>query len=344
MAYTTINKSSEHFNTKTYVANATDNHAITGVGFRPDFVWLKNQDQAVSYSIYDVVRGAGQELKSDTTATTNVVTDRLKSLDSDGFTLGTSWGNASNGNDYVSWNWKAGQSQGSANNDGSIYTTYTSVNDTAGFSISQFEGTGSVATFGHGLSTKPTFIMIKNVDASQNWLCYHKSIGATKYVRLNLNSAQGTSSSVWNDTEPTNSLVTIGTDGAVNGSSQTMIAYCFSDRQGYMKTGIYTGNGSSTDGAFVYTGFRPSMILLKQTNSSNNWRIIDDKRLGYNDLNYVLYPSANAVQSTEKGANILSNGFKLTGGAGSNGSGSTYVYIAFGQTMVGTNNVPVTAR
>ena len=123
-----------------------------------------------------------------------------------------------------------------------------------------------------------------------------------------------------------------------------MIAYCFSDRQGYMKTGIYTGNGSSTDGAFVYTGFRPSMILLKQTNSSNNWRIIDDKRLGYNDLNYVLYPSANAVQSTEKGANILSNGFKLTGGAGSNGSGSTYVYIAFGQTMVGTNNVPVTAR
>ena len=343
MAFTTINKSLDHFNTKTYVANATDNHAITGVGFRPDFVWLKNQDQAVSYSIYDVVRGAGQELKSDTTATTNVVTDRLKSFDSDGFTLGTNWGNVSSGDDYVSWNWKAGQSQGSANNDGSIYTTYTSVNDTAGFSISQFEGTGSVATFGHGLSTKPTFIMIKNVDATQNWLVYHKDLGATKYLRLNLNNGSGTSASVWNNTEPTDSLVTIGNDGAVNGNGNTHIAYCFSDRAGYMKTGRYKGNGN-VNGSYIFTGFRPAMILLKM-DGSNNWRIIDDKRLGYNQNNYVLYPSANAVQSTEKGADIFSNGFKMTNTTtGSNGSGSSYYYIAFGQTMVSTNNVPSLAR
>ena len=347
MAYTTINKSTDYFNTITYVANGSDNHAITGVGFRPDFVWLKNRDTAVSHSLYDVVRGAGQELKSDTNAAVNVVTDRFKSFDSDGFTLGTSWGNISNGDDYVSWNWKAGQSQGSSNTDGSINTTYTSVDTTSGFSISTYTGTGSAATIGHGLGTAPQVVICKQLNSAQKWINYHQSIGATKYLHLNETDAEATSSTVWNNTDPTSSVFSVGTAVNCNGSGNTYVAYCFAEKTGFSKFGSYTGNGSDS---FIYTGFKPAFMMCKKTDSADNWKILDNKRSPINVMDDTLAAdTSNTEASPEGGVTIdfVSNGFafKSMSNAAFNASGGSYIYMAFAEApLVGSNNIPATAR
>ena len=341
MAYTTINKSTDYFNTKLYNGTGS-NQSITGVGFKPDWIWGKTRSSAQRHVLTDVVRGINKQLASDTTAAETSYTNSFTAFGSDGFSVGTDNGTNMASQTQVAWNWLAGGSQGSSNTDGSINTTYTSVNTTAGFSISQYTGTGSAgATFGHGLGSKPAMIIFKCLSvAGPSWVVYHQSKGATYTLYLDQTSAGGASAEMLNNTEPTSSLITLG-NGTSSNSSAPTIAYCFAEKQGYSKFGSYIGNGNA-DGPMIYTGFKPAFVMVKNTSATANWGIIDNKRPGYNQSDKVLKPNTAEVEATGWGYHdLLSNGFKMKGtDVAMNASGNTYIYMAFGQTLVGTNNVP----
>jgi hypothetical protein len=340
MAYTTINKSSDHFNTVTYTGNSTDNRTVTGVGFQPDWTWIKLRNSVSQHELFDAVRGANKPISSNLTTAESTETNRLKSFDSDGFTLGT--GTAVNGGyTFASWNWKASGTSGSANTDGAINST-VSANTTAGFSIVTHTGTGSTATIGHGLGAVPKVIITKKRSAADNWFTYHHSIGNGKYLLLEATDAEATSSNVWNDTSPTSSVFTRG--GPANDSGATYVAYCFAEKTGFSKFGSYTGNANASNAPFIYTGFKPAFVLHKRTDSTSDWDLFDNKRVGYNVDNRILAPNTNAAEVTATKIDLLSNGFKLRTSTGGNYSG-TYIYMAFAEApLVGSNNVPCTAR
>ena len=343
MSYTTINKSTEHFNTKLYTGNGSA-RSITGVGFQPDWVWVKDRSDAQNHGLRDAVRGATKRLVSNDTAAENTQTQGLSSFDSDGFSLGTGVDVNANSDNYVSWNWKA-NGAGSANTDGSINST-VSANTTAGFSIVSYTGTGSNASVGHGLGVAPSMIIVKSRSSTDWWICYHKTQGATKYIALNFSNAVATNSGIWNDTEPTSSVFSIGTNGGTNGNGNNYIAYCFAEKTGYSRFGSYVGNGNA-DGAFIHTGFKPKFVFLKNTTNGNRGVIYDNKRLGYNPNNYSLGADVNLAEESSSWTLIdtYSNGFKCRSTDGSqNASNNTYIYMAFGQSLVGTNNIPATAR
>ena len=342
MAFITF-QPSDHFNTKLWTGDGTTSNAQTGIGFQPDLVWTKGRSDAYDNTLTDAVRGATKYLISNSTnaeATGNIVT----SFDSDGFTLGDRGEANYSGRTYVGWNWKANGS-GSANTDGSISSTI-SANTTAGFSIVSYTGTGSNATVGHGLGVAPSMMIFKNRDRGDyGWRVYHKSIGATKNLNLQSTAVEETSSSRFNDTEPTSSVFSIGTDLALNTSSQDIIAYCFAEKKGFSKFGLYEGNGNA-DGAFVYTGFKPAFVLYKGKGAVQSWNIQDNKRLGYNPNNAFLFPNLSQAESDITRIDLYSNGFKLrTTDAGQNGSGQGYVYMAFAEfPIVSSNDIPATAR
>jgi len=234
---------------------------------------------------------------------------------------------------------------GSSNFSGTIQST-VSANSTAGFSIVKYTGTGSNATVGHGLNTAPKIILIKNRDAAHSWSVYSKHIGNTKYLKLDTNSTEDTNATRFNSTDPTSTVFSLGTHGSGNASGEEFIAYCFTDVTGYSKFGSYSGNGNA-DGTFVYTGFKPAFFLVKAIDSVQDWFIYDNKRETYNLMQTRLRPSTSDAENTNAAyyMDFLSNGFKLYAtNAGFNGSGINYIYMAFGQSLVGSNNIPATAR
>ena len=346
--YTTIDNPGLFFNTVLYTGNGTDDHAITGVNFQPDFVWIKTRSEANNHNLYDVIRGVNKPLKSNSTASEFTRTDALKSFYSDGFTLdddATSDEVNKNTVTYASWNW-LGANGTASNSDGSITST-VSANTTAGFSIVSYTGNATAgATIGHGLGVAPKWVIVKNRINAQNWFIYHIGIGATKVIYLDLTNAPQTLTQAWNDTAPTSSVVSLGTEAGTNQSGANMLAYCFAEKQGYSKFGSYTGNGNA-DGPMVYTGFKPAYLLIRRTDTTNNWHIHDNKRDPINQVEKYLLADTNGAESsdTNKGIDFLSNGFKLRTTHGShNTSGGTYIFMAFGQSLVGTNNIPATAR
>jgi hypothetical protein len=345
MAYTTIDKSTDYFNTVLYTGNATDDTGITGVGFQPNWVWLKDRTNGNHHRIYDSVRGATKVIYSSLTNAEGTASTGLKSFDSDGFTVGTGSDENGNGASFVSWNWLAGVDAGSSNTDGSITST-VSANTTSGFSIVSYTGTGSNATVGHGLGSAPKVVIIKDRSVDRDWIVGHTAIGFNKYVLLNSTSASVTASNRFQDTAPSSSVVTIGTHGYVNNSGSNYIAYCFAEKQGYSKVGSYIGNGS-TDGTFVYTGFKPAWVMSKRTDSTNSWRIFDNKRPGFNSssFNFVHANLANAEDSGDV-MDLNSNGFKVrTNSTDQNTGGSPYVFMAFAEApFVSSSGVPATAR
>ena len=346
MAYTTINKSTDYFNTKLYTGNGSDNNAITGVGFQPDMVWLKNRSTTNSHYLQDAVRTATKNLKVDGSDAEETRTGSLKSFDSDGFTLGTETAINGNGNNLVSWNWKA-NGAGSSNSDGSITST-VSANTTAGFSIVSWTGNNTNgATVGHGLGTAPSVVFFKNRGSVNSWHVYHKSLSTpqTSLLLLDTNGATYTSNNYMSGTVPSSSLLYLGNSGATNENGVNFIAYCFVEKTGYSKFGKFIGNGS-TDGTFIYTGFKPSFVIAKESSSTGHWRMRDDKRMtAGNPIDKLLRPDQSNAEQTEDNVDFLSNGFKMrTTGGENNGSGDTYIYMAFGQSLVGSNNVPATAR
>ncbi len=346
MAYTTINKSSEHFNTKIWTGTGSSGHAITGVGFQPDLLWIKARTNTSYHHLFDAVRGKNKLLYPNVTDAESTDSSSISSFDSDGFTLGSAGGGTNSGsNNFVGWNWKA-NGQGSSNTAGSINTTYTSVNTTAGFSICKWTGTGSAGTIGHGLGAVPKMIIIKDLSNTRDWFVYHASVGNNKRLKLNDTVAEG-ASTVFNSTTPTSSVFSIDGSVYVNNSGSNYIGYCFAEKTGYSKFGKYTGNGND-DGSFIYTGFKPSFILVKDSNADGVWELFDNKRTSYNGLGIFLRANSNASEITDNNypnPDFLSNGIKWRSlGGGVNDNGHTYIYMAIGQSLVGSNNVPCTAR
>ena len=347
MAYTTIDDPTIYFNTVLWTGNTTNSTAITGVGFQPDMVWIKNRSTTDNHAIFDAIRGATYRIYPNDTDAQIQATNSLASFDSDGFTLNDGGDANGVGEDIVGWNWKANGS-GSSNEAGSINTTATSVDTTSGFSISTYTGNDTAgATIGHGLGAVPGLIIIKCLDASQSWVVYHhKNTAApeTDFLILNDNDATADHVNRWNDTAPTSTLITLGDENQSNGS-QTYVAYAWTEKQGYSKFGSYTGNGS-TSGPMIWLGFRPAMVIAKRTDSTGYWRMRDNKRTPYNVIDKVLRPDTDEAEITEDNHDFLSNGFKVrTSGPENNASGGTYVYAAFSEApLVNSNGVPCNAR
>ena len=342
MSYTNgLDKPTDYFNTKLYTGNGST-QSITGVGFQPDWVWIKERSSTSSHALFDAIRGATIKLSSNNTDADNTSTADLTSFDSDGFTNGDSGAVNESGQTYASWNWLASNTTAS-NTDGSITST-VSANTTSGFRIVSYTGNGTAgATVGHGLGVVPKMIIVKKLSGVSTWNVYHQAIGNGKGLYLNTTDAQTTYTGFWNDTSPTSSVFTVGADNTTN--SATYIAYCFAEKTGYSKFGSYTGNGS-TDGTFVYTGFKPAWIMIKRTDSTSNWLLYDNKREGYNQANDYLNPdNSNVEGGGDNYLDLLSNGFKTRVASQSiNVSGETYIYMVLGQSLVGSNNVPCTAR
>tara|TARA_R110002126_G_scaffold109643_1_gene246548 strand:+ start:341 stop:1372 length:1032 start_codon:yes stop_codon:yes gene_type:complete len=343
MAYTIIDDPTVYFNTKLWNGNSST-QAITGVGFQPDFVWGKQRTGTESHQLLDVLRGANNILTSNTDAAALADSNILNSFDADGYTLGSQNQLNDTGATYVGWNWKA-NGAGASNEDGSINTIKTSANTTSGFSISTYTGTGANATIGHGLGVVPQVVIYKKTSATGNWFMYNENIGNTKYLNLDATSAEQTYN-VFQDTTPSSTLLYVSGDSGANQNSQTYVAYCFADVQGYSKFGSYTGNNNA-DGPFVYTGFKPAWVLFKRSSAAENWSLYDNKRLGYNPQSYGLRPNINLAESeyaTTDSVDFVSNGFKIRE-AGTNINDGTYIYLAFAEEpFVTSTGIPATAR
>ena len=345
MAFSTINKSSLYQNQVLWSGNATARN-ITGVGFQPDMTWIKGRNIAVPNNIYDVVRGATKYITSTAVTGENTQVQSLTSWNSDGFALGTHDDSNGSGRTYVGWNWKA-NGTGSANTDGSISST-VSANTTAGFSIVKYTGTGSVATIGHGLGAVPKMIIIKNTSSSSPayaWRVYNAGLAIAGTNSLQFQASNTAEAGYWNNTTPTTTVFSVGANGETNQSSGTNIAYCFADVTGYSKFSTYIGNGNA-DGAFIYTGFAPSFVMVKKASGTGSWWFRDNKIAPYNVRSQVFVANSSGAETSGVGQmDFLSNGFKLRDTTdASNSSGGTYIYMAFGQTIVGSNNVPNNAR
>ena len=347
MAYTTVDDASLYFRVKTYSGSSSDGNAITWdethANMQPDWLWLKNRTSAQEHWLADVIRGTGKFLESNSNnAESSDGATGLASFDTNGFTVNDSA--RTNRNTMVGWGWKAGGSA-SSNGDGDI-TSSVSANTTAGFSIVSYTGNGSATqTIGHGLGAVPKVMIFKRRNSSSDWIVYHVTRGATKYIPLNSNGTGSTYEPYFANTEPTSSVFTVDTAGDINGSSDTFIAYLFSEIKGYSKFSSYTGNGNA-DGTFVYTGFRPAWILYKNTTTADNWFIHDNRRQGFNDQNELLFADITQTESTVDRIRILSNGFKaIDSDKGVNKSGDTYIYLAFAESpLVNSNGVPTNAR
>ena len=348
MAYTTIKKPSDYFNTKIFTGDGSLPRAITGVGHQPDFVWLKNRDVGYHHQLYDSVRGtsAGVLYTSNTDAEDS--TYQMSSFDSDGYTMGSNLGAVNgSGENIVSWSWLAGTTgTGYTTGSGTSKAYSYSVNTTSGFSIIKFEGNGTAGhTIPHHLGAVPKIVMAKNLDNTGGYGWY-VHVGALndpeKILYLHSTDAGTNNNSAYNTTTPSSTVVTLGTNTGTNGNGENIILYCFAEKTGYSKFGSYVGNGNA-NGTFVYTGFKPAFVMTKRTNGSDWWGMWDSKRDSFNEATKNLRANVSDAEGP-KSIDILSNGFKLRNtDPATNASGGTYIYMAFAEEpLVGDN--PATAR
>ena len=312
-----------------WTGNGTS-QTISGLNHSPDLVWVKARSFGADPEIYDIVRGAGKRLYTSLQNAESSPSSSVNSFTSDGFTVTGGGGVNNNTSTYVGWTWDAGSSTVS-NTDGSI-TSQVRASQTNGFSIITYSGTGSNATVGHGLNAKPDFYVVKTYSTGDAWMGYHSSQGATKFFEFT-SGGFSTGSNRWNDTEPTSSVISLGTEQGVNGSGRTHVAYLWTSIPGFSSIGSYQGNGSA-DGPFIFTGFRVRYLLQKRVDSSGSWAIKDAAREPYNVVDTRLYAdgtNADMTQSSFHEVDFLSNGFKVRspGGSEDNASGGTFVYLAF---------------
>jgi len=351
MAYSTIEDPSAYFQTKTYTGTNNSN-ALTNDGnsnLKPDFIWIKRRDYDNGHQLLDSTRGVDKILGSELNSAETTLANRLSSFDTDGFTVESSSGafNAS-GEPFVAWQWKAGGGTTASNSDGSTTST-VQANTDAGFSIVTWTGTGSATTLGHGLGVAPTMLIVKNRTTGVDWAVYHKDLTDAGYV-LALNTDDGQADSGtnrWNDTDPTSSVIHIGSGQQTNQDTNSMVCYAFAPIQGYSKFGSYKGNGN-TNGVFVYTGFKPAFVLLKKTGSGDGWFLLDSARNPTNRSadKTLRADETGAEGTTAKGLDMLSNGFKIRSNDGAyNSSGTTYIYMAFAESpFVTSTGIMGTAR
>ena len=337
---------SDFFKPLLYTGNGST-QTISGAGFQPDFTWIKG-DNSEYHRVYDSVRGATKEIYPNANLGEGTNANSLTSWNADGFAVGTETGVNTNTDDYSAWNWKAGTTSGLSG--GTITPSAYSINTTSGVGIYQYAGTSSNGTIAHGLGTAPECVIVKKFSAADSWWVYHQGTGAGKYMVLDTTAAPVTNSAAWNDSAPTDTLIHLGTAGNTNSSSgsPTYIMYAFAPVKGFSSFGKYYGNNND-DGPFIYTGFRPAFLMVKQSNDVGDWLIMDDKRVGYNpDNNYFKANATSASQGAANKCDILSNGFKpRSSGAGHdlNGASDTYNYMAFAEfPMVSSNSKAGTAR
>ena len=348
MAYSDIKDPSAHFQTKTYTGTNNSN-ALTNDGnsdLKPDFIWIKRRDYDNGHQLLDSTRGVDKILGSELTSAETTLANRLSSFDTDGFTVESSSGafNAS-GEPFVAWQWKANGGTTASNTDGTITTT-TQVNSDAGFSIVTWAG-GGTGSLGHGLGEVPDMWIVKNRDYAVSWAVgfSDSSIlgGTSNYLSLNTTQAVLTYNNIWGSSPVNSSVITMAGDRSVNISGDDYVAYFFKAKQGYSKFGKYVGNGSA-DGPFVYTGFKPALIITKNADGTDSWNLLDNKRSPYNAADkYLQADNANA-EGTYTFYDILSNGFKIRNTGNANISGNTITYMAFAENPFVAGGIPTTAR
>jgi hypothetical protein len=335
MAYTSIDNPELYFQVKIYTGTGSSN-ALTLDGdtdMQPDLVYLKRRDADAPPMFFDAIRGATKRLQTNNTDAEATGSEQLTAFGSDGFTVGTNSDANNSSATYVAWCWKESA--------------------TSGFDIDSNSGTGSARTEAHSLSAVPHVIFMKSTNDTTNWAVYHHrntSAPATDYLRLNDSRATADDAERWNDTDPTSSVFSMGTDSETNASGNNYISYLWSEKQGFSKFGGYTGNGN-VDGPFIHLGFRPALFLIKSSSNAENWEIVDNKRDDSNPVNQVIIVNDSAAETTGGTGNriycdFLSNGVKLRGNASqANGDGLTFIYMAFAEApFVNSNGVPCNAR
>ena len=349
MAYTTINDPSEYFNTVLYTGTAENGNAVIGNGFQPDWVWVKSRgDGAHDHHAWDSSRGTGgKDIYPNENFGEGSDADRFSAFGSDGFTVGGSGHVNTHPDSYVACSWKAngGTTTAGAGND-TIATSTHQASTTSGFSIVTYTGEEANKTVKHGLSTALDMLLVKNRNSTKDWRMWFKGFSGTQRLELNNNEARATTSTSWNGTVPGSSVFSLGDDTNTNTDGDTFVAYCFHSVQGYSKFGSYTGNGNA-DGAFVYTGFKPAWIMIKQTDGTGSWAIHDTKRGTINPIDEDLFANLSSAESdNDIEKDILSNGFKLRASHSAvNGNGNSYIYMAFAESpFVTSNGGPNNAR
>ena len=327
----TIVKGSDYMQAVTYTGNGGTN-AITGLSFQPDFVWIKGRSGATDHALYDAVRGATKDLVSNSTAAETTQSTGLVSFDSNGFTLGALSKVNTSGATYVAWCWKAGSS--TVTNTSGTISSQVRANPTAGVSVVTWTGTAANGTIGHGLGVAPKMIICKSRGDAASWGVWHTSLTSyTYYLKLNTTDAQATAATTL-QAAPSATLISLGSSNIFN-SNQPMVMYAFSEIAGFSKFGSYTGNGSA-DGPFVYCGFRPKYVMVKESSGTNaasaEWVIKDTSRNNYNTANLSLRANSATAEDSGDQIDILSNGFKLrASGFYVNESNGTYIYMAFAE-------------
>jgi len=362
MAYTTIDDPSAFFQNILYTGDSSGSRSVTFDGnsdLQPDFVWTKGRSNSGDHFLHDSSRGVHKNIHSNTAQTETDNSNGLTAFNSDGFSMGNVGGMNYNGNTYVGWGWKA---------NGASRTTFTEsganpgggyqANTTAGFSIIDYVGTGTNnGTVAHGLGAVPQWIMVKNRDTAQTWAVYHiknTDNPETDILQLEATNATYDSNTYWNDTAPTSTNVTLGTSNDVNKDGDKIIMYAWTAIQGFSKFGKYQGN-SNANGPFIYCGFKPAWVMVKRSDSANDWRMHDNKRTlatvsGRNPINRRLLAHATDAEVTADGSesemDLLSNGFKINStSAGLNNSSGTYVYMAFAESpFVTSGGTPTHAK
>ena len=351
MAYTDIDKPSDYFEPVIYNGNG-GTQSITSLDFQPDFVWLKSRSNGNIHNLNDSVRGVNKQIHTDLTNAEATLTTVLTAFNSNGFTLGSESDVNGSGRTFVSWNWLG--ANGTASNSNGNITSTVSANTTAGFSIVSWTGNNSgSATVGHGLGAVPNVVIIKKRDGATNWGFKHSSFASGAMSSINTTDAPSnrngsTAGGIGDLTSSTTFGFIGGGAGTPSENNGSMIAYCFADVKGYSKFGSYSGNGS-TNGAFIYTGFKVAWLLIKRINGNDNYTMADNKRNGFNPDNDALYPNLANAEANTNFVDLLSNGFKMRRSDGAeNASGGTYAYMAFAEnpfvTSPDNGSVPATAR
>jgi hypothetical protein len=334
----TIDDGSQYFNTVLYTGNGGTN-AVTGVGFKPDWIWVKERSSTSGHRLADTTRGATKSLTSNDTGSETTNANIFSSLDSDGFTQGADNGVNESGQTYVAWNWKANAGSTSSNTDGSITTT-VQANTTSGFSILTWTGNGTASqSLGHGLGITPKIMIQKNRDQTEGWQIF----GSTLFDRLQFDTGAEDANLPCTFGSSTITLPNLSNNNGFNSSGDNFVSYVFAEIEGYSKFGSYEGNGIS-DNSFIYTGFQPEFVMLKNIDATFNWMMFDNTR-DEAVINSLLEANTSDAERVDDKIDFLSNGFKIRSNSGENGGSYTYIYMAIARSpFVTSKGIPVTAR
>ena len=334
----------KQFNVVTYTGNGSNSaRTINGFNFSPDLIWVKSRSDSSNHMLVDSSRGGDKYMYSNANNAELTSSNMITFGDSDGYVMRDD-GTYLNGSSrtYVAWGWRANGGTTATNAEGATNST-VQANTKSGFSIINYTGTGSTTTIGHGLDTAPDFMIHKNRDTTDNWVVYARSQGASKRAQLNSNITWGTSTGSFNSTDPSSTLITLGSSSGTNASSGNYVCYAWHNVEGYQRFGTYSGNNTDNDGPFCYLGFRPRLLVIKGATEAYPWFVFDSARNPHNLVDkHLRWNGADAEATEPTGArkvDFLSNGFKVMADAASiNGDADTYVYMAWGDVPFKYNN------